>query len=189
MPTVDLDRYREPSRSPEVLAARRGALAEQMEWLADEAAALGPLLAALPTWAVEQAPLPEERSVRQSLAALAALDRSTHPAWLDAVEAAGRDGEPPRLAMPDLSAVEAGAVGEPADGDLGPLLAEVRAAREALVARVRGLAPDVWERPVLLDGRATDLYGVLLALVRRDADELKALAYRLHGADLTQRTR
>ena len=180
--TVDLDRYREPSREPAVLEARRGALVEQLGWLADEAAALGPLLATLPAWAVDQAPVPEERSVKETLQALAALDRDVYPAWLDQVEASG---DAPAFAAPDLSALGDGAN----DRDLDALLQEVQDARQPLAARIAGIAPEAWDRPLTLDGETTDLYGLALAIVQRDADELKTLAYRLHSADLTNRAR
>ena len=180
---VDLDRYREPSREPAVLEARRAALVEQMGWLQHEAGALGPLLGDLPAWAVDQAPVPTERSVKETLQALARLDRETYPAWLDAVEASGEGDEPPAFTSPDLSTLGEGAN----DHDLDALLADVAEARAPLAERVAAIAPEVWDRPLTLDGETMDLYGLVLAIVQRDADELKTLAYRLHGADLTQR--
>ena len=180
--SVDLDRYREPSREPSVLAARRAALVEQMRWLGAEAEALGPLLSTLPAWALDQTPVPEERSVKETLAALAELDRQTYPAWLDQVEAGG---EPPVLTTPDLSGLAEGANGR----ELDDLLGAVREHRQPLADRVEAVPAETWDRPLVLDGEETDLYGLILTLVRRDADELKTLAYRLHGADLTQRQR
>lgn len=183
--TVDLDRYREPSREPAVLEARRLALVDQLGWLVDEATALGPLLATLPAWAVDQSPVPEERTVKETLQALAALDRDVYPAWLDQAEASGEAPEAPAFTAPDLSALGDGAN----DRDLDALLQEVKDAREPLAARVAQITPEAWDRPLVLDGETTDLYGLALAIVQRDADELKTLAYRLHSADLTQRNR
>ncbi|MEL6615970.1 MAG: hypothetical protein AAFQ43_09540 [Bacteroidota bacterium] len=183
--SVDLDRYREPSREPAVLEARRLALVEQFGWLSDEATALGPLLATLPAWAIDQAPVPEERSVKETLQALTALDRDVYPAWLDQVEASGDAPEAPAFTAPDLASLGEGAN----DRDLDALLQDVRDARQPLAARVAAIAPEAWDRPLTLDGETTDLYGLVLAIVQRDADELKTLAYRLHGADLTQRNR
>jgi hypothetical protein len=179
---VDLDRYREPSRDPAVLEARRHALVEQMRWLRDEAEALGPLLAGIPQWAVDQTPVPEERSVKETLAALAALDAETYPAWLDRIEA-GEDA--PTFETPDLAGLASGAN----ERELDDLLGAVREGRQPLADRVKALPAETWDRPLTLDGETTDLYGLVLTLVRRDADELKTLAYRLHGADLTQRQR
>ncbi|MEM6328096.1 MAG: hypothetical protein AAF791_13365 [Bacteroidota bacterium] len=181
---VDLDRYREPSREPAVLEARRHALVEQMRWLIAEADALGPLLGSLPPWAVDQAPVPEELSIKETLQALAAVDRTVIPAWLDRITEA--DGD-------DVLAFESPHLGDAAAGandrDLADLLADVTAAREPLAARVAEIPAATWDRAVSLDGEAMDLYGLVLAIVRRDADELKTLAYRLHGADLSQRQR
>ena len=178
----DLDRYREPSREPAVLEARRHALVEQMRWLVDEAAALSPLLKTLPAWAVNQTPLPDERTVKEALSALAALDRETYPAWLDRIEA-GEDT--PTFTMPDLAGLAVGAN----ERDLDDLLGAVRDNRQPLADRVEAIPAEAWDRTLVLDDEETDLYGLILTLVRRDADELKTLAYRLHGADLTQRQR
>ena len=52
--------------------------------------------------------------------------------------------------------------------------------REAMTA----VPAEAWSRAATLDGEATDLYGLALSIVQRDADHLKALAYRLHQADL-----
>ena len=172
---VDLDRYAEPSREPAVLAARRAALLDQLGWLTDEAAALAPLLGALPAWAVDQAPLPDQPTAKEVFAGLAALDRDVYPAWLDALAA----DETPALSLPALPGTD-GANDRPLDD----LLADVRAARTDLVARVESIEPDAWERRAVLDGTETDLYGLALAVVRHDADRLKDLAYRLHEADL-----
>ena len=180
---VDLDDYAETIRDPDTLAKRRAALLHQLGWLADEAAALGPLLAGLPAWAVEQAPLPSDLTAKQTFAALAALDRDVYPAWLDALDA---EGAPPTLARPDpLPGLDA------ADAPLDALLDAIGEARAALVERVAALDADAWDRPAVLmglaadgDAVATDLYGVVLDIVRYDADRLKELAYRLHEADL-----
>lgn len=178
---VDLDRYREPSREPAVLEARRHALVEQMRWLQDEAEALGPLLVSIPQWAVDQTPVPEELSIKETLRALARLDAETYPAWLDKIE----NEEAPSFTTPDLKALAEGGNEEALDD----LLAAVKANRAPLADRVAAIPAETWDRPLVLDGETTDLYGLVLTLVRRDADELKTLAYRLHGADLTQRQR
>ena len=177
--SVDLDRYAEPSRAPEVLAARRAALLDQLGWLTDEAAALAPLLAALPAWAVDQAPLPDQPTAKEVFAGLATLDREVYPGWLQRLDAA-TPGDPVELTLAGPLPGTGGANDRPLDD----LLADVRAARTDLVARLAPLAPDAWDRRATLDGEETDLYGLTLAIVRHDADRLKDLAYRLHEADL-----
>ncbi|MFN3597792.1 MAG: DinB family protein [Rubricoccaceae bacterium] len=177
MDRVDLDRYAAPPRDPETLAARREALLEQLGWLADEAAALAPLLAALPAWAIDQAPLPDERSLRQTLARLAWLDEAVYPAWLAAL-ADGADAVPPPPPEPSET---------PPEATLETLLAAIAAARAALRARAEALAPDALARRLRLDGQETDGYGLLLAITQRDADVLRTLAYRLYEADLSGR--
>jgi hypothetical protein len=170
---IDLDAYAEPRRDAATLAARREALLDQLGWLEDEAAALGPLLATLPPWAVEEAPLPTDLSVKQTLAAMAAADRDVHPAWIG--RAVAEDAPALATPAPDTTAATA---------PLDDLLGAVRAARAAFRARFAEVAPDDWARPLTLDGQPTDLYGLALTIARRDADALKELAYRLHAADL-----
>lgn len=184
---LDLDDYAETIRDADTLAKRRAALVHQLGWLADEAAALGPLLAALPAWAVEQAPMPTDLTAKQTFAALAALDRETYSGWLEKLDvAATSDDAPPDLSRPDpLPGLDA------ADRPLDDLLQDIRDARGTFEARVAALDADAWDRPAVLHGLAaggealaTDLYGVVLDIVRYDADRLKELAYRLHEADL-----
>lgn len=171
---IDLDAYADAPRDAATLAARREALAEQLGWLEDEAAVLAPLLDALPEWAVRQAPLPTDLSVAETFAALAAYDQTVAQAWLDAAEAAdGRD-----VTTPDPLPVGA------SDAPLADLLAAVQRARRALRTRLAALPPEAWAHRFRVDGQENDLYDALLGLCRRDADALRALAYRLHEADL-----
>ena len=179
-PPPMLDRYAAPPRDAATLAARREALLDQLGWLEDEAAALAPLLAGLPAWAVDEAPLETELSAKETFAALAALDRDVYPAWIARLQTE----ESPEVVTPaPLPRVE-GANARKLDA----LLADLRAARADLRATLSRVPPEVWGRGVVLDGRPTDLYGLALAIVQRDADHLKALAYRLHEADLRPRT-
>ena len=176
---ADLDRYAEPRRDAATLAARRAALIDQLGWLEDEAAALAPLLADLPAWATDRAPMPGDLTAKETFAQLAAWDRDVTPDWLQRVQAE----EMPALAMPAAQAVD-GANDRPLDD----LLTDLRHARAALRQSAEAIPAPAWSRRLTLDGQETDLYGLMLALVQRDAEHLKTLAYRLHQADLRPRT-
>lgn len=173
---VDLDRYQEPARDPASRADRRAALLDQLGWLADEAAALAPLLSGLPEWALEGAPLPGDRSAKETLADLARLDREGYPRWLDGLE----KGE--ALAVPEVP-TDPDANGR----DIGALIEDLRRGRADLIARVGALPEPAWTREGVLEGEAVLLEDLLLRVVRHDADALRALAYRLHEAKLTDR--
>ena len=176
---VDLDRFATAPADAATLAARRAALLDQLGYLADEARALAPLLARLPAWALTGTPLPGDRSVVETLADLAALDRAHHAAWLDALDR--ETGAPPALDPPPSAA---GSVGE---ADLDALLGDLAAARQALVARFEALAPEAWGRAATLAEAPVTLYDLALRIVQHDADRLRDLAYRLHESALSDR--
>lgn len=176
----DLDRYAAPPRDAATLAARREALLDQLGWLEDEAAALAPLLAGLPGWAVREAPLETQLSAQETFAALAALDRETYPEAIARLQSE----DDPEITLPDPLPRPEGAN----DRALDALLADLRAARADLRETLAAVPAEAWGRGLVLDGTATDLYGLALAIVQRDADHLKTLAYRLHEADLRPRT-
>jgi hypothetical protein len=175
----DLDRYAQPESDPRRLAERREALTDQLAWLSDEAAALGPLLADLPDWALSQTAMPGERSVKEALAHIAALDRGPRLGWLSAI--AGAPAPALTSVEPELDAESVAAL------SLAELLAEVSAARGALLEQLAAVPPDTWAAGATLDGEPATLYDVALSIARHDADELRALAYRLHEARLSSR--
>jgi hypothetical protein len=172
---TDLDRYAGPDTDPRRLAERRELLIDQLAWLIDEAAALGPLLAGLPEWALSQTALPGERSVKSALARIAALDRGPRTDWLRAL-AAGRE----ELTREEPAVDEAGV----ADERLDALLDDVRSSRADLVALLRAVPEASWQNPASLDGTPGTLFDVAMSIARDDADELRGLAYRLHDAGI-----
>ena len=181
MARPNLDDYAEPRRSEADWDARRGALTDQLGWLIDEADALGPLLAPLPEEVLVTAPLPGEKSVVATLALLAALDRGVRTtriaAFADESAALSFDA-PDEIAL------------LPPDADSRPLdevLERVKANRRALLDAL-GTVPDAaWHREATLDGETLTLFDLALQIARRDADELRTLAYRLHEARLSDR--
>ena len=173
---VDLDQYRTPANAPETLAARREALLHQLGWLADEAGALGPLLEGLPAWALEQTALPEERSVKETLARLTALDRAVYPRWIERILAEEQ---------PTLASAEAAVDSDVNTQAVGALLEALQATRAHLLAAIETVPEANWSRTALLDGETVTLYDLVLRIVRHDAEELRTLAYRLYEAKLT----
>ena len=174
--SVDLDAYRRSPGEADT-ASQREALIDQLGWLAEEAERLGPLLSALPAWAVEEAPLPEEQSVKEMLAALTARDRTTYSEWIRQLTTAKRptlnDSAP--VVPPDAQ-----------KAPLDALLADLQEARHGLVDAVRELDAPVWSQEVLLEDEPVMLASLVLRIVRHDADCLRGLAYRLHESNLVR---
>ena len=184
---ADLDRYAQPNRDAATLAARRGALLDQLGWLEDEAEALAPLLSALPTWATDQAPMPGDLTAKEVFVLIAATDRDVTSGWI----ARAQTEDSPVFTTPERPSAEGaipGADGAANDRPLAELLADLKAARAGLRQSFEAVPAAAWSRPLVLDGTPTDLYGLALAVVQRDAERLKELAYRLHEADLRPRT-
>lgn len=173
-----LDQYRDAPRNPETLRIRREALIDQLGWLADEATALEPMLAELPAWALDQAPLPDERTAKETLAHLAALDREVYPRWIELLVA----DDNPSLAGRDLETDSVANV-----RDLSFLLNDVQTARASLMTVVESVPESEWTRNATLVDEEVDLFDLVLSIVRHDADCLRNLAYRLHEAKLTNR--
>ncbi len=124
---ADLDRYAEPRRDAATLAARRTALIDQLGWLEDESAALAPLLATLPAWATDQAPMPGDLTAKETFVQLAAWDRDLTSDWLRRA----LDEDAPELATPEPKA-------QPGANDLplSDLLTDLQSARADLRQQV-----------------------------------------------------
>lgn len=172
--TIDLDLYNEPHRDEEALAHRREALIGQLEWLISEAEALEPLLEELPEWAIEKAPAAEERSLKDTIALLHAMDEEVALPWLERFEAGASDSFKTPEALPLDT-----------ESEVSVLLDRLRGSRSRVVQCFRDLHEGRWTQPLTVDGQETDVYGFALAIAQRDADLLRAVAYRLHEADLT----
>lgn len=175
---VDLDRYRTLPEDPEARRTQREALVEQLGWLADEVMALAPLLGALPDWALEQAPLPGEQSIKETFSALARRDRAVHSRWVEQFVAEK---------SPALDDAEAEPADEANREPLDVLLADLHEARAAFRAQIAQVPESNWSRQALIAAESVTLYDLALRIVRHDADVLRTLAYRLHEAKLTGR--
>jgi hypothetical protein len=181
MARPNLDDYAEPRRSEADWSARRGVLTDQLGWLIDEADALGPLLKPLPEEVLVTAPLPGERSVVATLALIAGLDREVRTPQI----AAFAQGDSNLAFSP---ADEAALLADDVDRrPLDEVLAEVKAERRALLDTLGTVEHDAWHREATWGGETLTLFDLALHIARRDADELRTLAYRLHEARLSDR--
>ena len=117
--------------------------------------------------------------MKETLADLAALDRTVHRPRLERLAAE----EAPTFETPGGPASE-GANDQPLD----VLLEDLRAARTALLNAFRAVPEADWHRSAMLDGTPVTLFDLALRITRNDADQLRDLAYRLHGSQLSERS-
>jgi hypothetical protein len=114
--------------------------------------------------------------VLATLAHLAALDREVYADRLR------------RIVAEDEPAFDAADPDGTVRDDVAAALADVRAAREALIAAFERVPPADWSRTASFpDGERRDVAGFALAVAHRDAAELRRLAYRMHESHLTER--
>jgi hypothetical protein len=154
---------------------RREALLDQLRYLVLEIEALGPLLEELPLDLLAARPMAEP-SILDAFARIAALDREVRIRQLEEM----RRQDSPRL--------DAGEIDVRPAADAAAAVADVRTAREALVATFEALAPSDWRRTAVFpDGEAGTVYDLALGIVQDDHEVLRALTYRMHVAQFSFR--
>ncbi|RMF51451.1 MAG: DinB family protein [Bacteroidetes bacterium] len=155
-------------------------LVDQLAYLIDEVEAQRPLLRRLPAWVLEGRPFAGTWSIKEMYGALAAADERVHLPVLRRLVA----GEEPSCAEADLTALQAC---EPWNTlPLEALLDRVQAARRALVAFLRALPPEAWERTARFGATQRDLYACVHAIILQDTDCLREVGYRLHESGVYQ---
>ena len=159
----------------------RQALIGQLAYLMDETDVLRMHLGRIPESVLEGRPVESDLSFREMYVALHLFDEEIY------VPAAARlaKAETVSLDVPDARTLLDQAA--PARADMQGALDRIRSARTKLGALFAGLDPDAWTRPVLVQGAATDVFGLVRHIVRHDVDLLRGAAIRLHESRLTAR--
>lgn len=159
----------------------RQALIGQLAYLIDETDVLRKHLGRIPESVLEGRPVESDLSFREMYVALHLFDEEIY------VPAAARlaKAETVSLDVPDARTLLDQAA--PARADMQDALDRIRSARTKLGALFAGLDPDAWTRPVLVQGAATDVFGLVRHIVRHDVDLLRGAAIRLHESRLTAR--
>jgi len=163
---------------PETL---REALLDQLAHLLDEIEALRRVVGDVPDEIKSGRPAPDALTMKEVYGAFATLDAEVRRPRIDQIA----EGDDPTLTPVD----ETERVRE--DGwnecEIEAILDRVQTARRALVDRLRSLPPDAWHETGTLDGDAVTLFDLVYRMTQDDAERLRDLGYRLHGAHLSER--
>jgi hypothetical protein len=159
----------------------RGALLDQIAYLAAEADALQSMISRLPAAVLETHPLPGEMSVKELYALLLRYDEELHRPFVDDL----LRGAVPSTRRPEARDLIAGSPWNQIP--ISQILSRLAESRRQFVARC-GDAPDSeWTRTGTIDGEAVDLFAYLFHVVQHDVEVLRLLGERLHEARLSDR--
>jgi hypothetical protein len=166
------------AEDPEAL---REALLDQMAYLVDEIEALRSVVGTLPDAITSGRPAPDALTMKELYAALATLDEAVRS---DRVAQIAEDEAPSFESVDVDEAVREAGWNEK---DIDDILRQVQDAREALVDQLTALPLEAWHHSATLDGDTVTLFDLVHRMTQADAERLRDLGYRLHGAHLSDR--
>ena len=161
--------------------ALRDALLDQLAYLVDEIEALQTVIGGLPEQIKSGRPTPDDLTMKELYGAIATLDAEVRRPRAERIV----EEDDPTLdpVNPDEEAREAGWN----EQELPAILDRLREARRDLVEALRDLPLDAWHRTATLDGESVTLFTLVHRATQADAERLRDLGYRLHGAHLSDR--
>lgn len=172
--TTDVDEAQ--AEKPEAL---RTALLDQLAYLIDEIEALQNVVGALPDTIKNDRPAPDTLTMKEIYGALATLDAEIRrPRILQMME-----GGNPTFESVDVD--EEIRDGGWNDQEMDDILEQVKDARQALVDALKVLSVDQWHQTATLDDTSVTVFDLVHQMTQADADRLRDLGYRLHGAHLS----
>lgn len=161
--------------------ALRDALLDQLGYLTDEVAALRSVVGDLPDEIKSGRPGPDTLTMKELYGVIATLDTDVRrPRVTQIVEE-----ETPAFTSVDIDAEvqEDGWNERPIDAIFDTAID----ARQALVDQLAAVPLENWHRTATLDEEPITLFGLVHRITQTDAERLRDLGYRLHGAHLSDR--
>lgn len=161
---------------PETL---RTALLDQLAYLIDEIDALQNVVDGLPDQIKNDRPTPDALTMKEIYGALATLDAEIRrPRILRII-----DDDVPTLHPTDIDEEVRNAGWN--DRPMDEILDQVKDARQALVDALKALSTEKWHQTASLDDTEVTIFDLVHEMTQSDADRLRDLGYRLHGAHLS----
>jgi hypothetical protein len=159
----------------------RQSLLDQVRYLIDEIDALRRHIVILSDVVISSRPLPEELSIKEIYALLACYDEAVH---LPALRRAKEEGQL-EVDVPENELLLGGTNWN--EMPIGDILTHVETARRSIVRELENLATADLGRTILIEGRETDLYGLIYSITQHDVALLQVVATRLNESRLTNR--
>jgi hypothetical protein len=157
----------------------RDALLDQLRYLVEEVEALRTVVGDLPDEIKSGRPAPDALTMKELYGAIATLDAEVRQSRVTALV----ESETPAFESvdPEDEVREAGWN----ERSMNAILDDVTAARQALADQLEALPQDAWHRSATLDGNEVTLFDLVHRITQTDAERLRDLGYRLHGAHLS----
>lgn len=157
----------------------REALLDQLAYLMQEIEALRTVVGDLPDEIRTGRPAPDTLTMKELYGAIATLDSEVRsPRVATIVET----DEPAFTSVEPADEVRDAGWNE---REMDTILNQVTAARQDLVHQLKALPLEAWHRSATLDGTTLTLFDLVHRISQSDANRLRDLGYRLHGAHLS----
>jgi hypothetical protein len=157
----------------------REALLDQLRYLVQEIEALRTVVGDLPDGIKSGRPAPDALTMKELYGAIATLDAEVRQSRVTAIV---ETDSPAFESVEPADAVRDAGWNERA---MDAILDDVTAARQDLVDQLEALPQDAWHRSATLDGDEVTLFDLAHRITQTDAERLRDLGYRLHGAHLS----
>jgi hypothetical protein len=173
--TTDIDEAQ--VEDPEAL---RDALLDQLAYLVEEIEALRSVVGTLPDQIKNGRPAPDTLTMKELYGAIATLDAEVRSPRITKVA----EGDEPVFDPVEADDLvrEDGWNERPMDA----ILNDVQDARRALVDQLEALPLSAWHHTATLGDDAITLFDLVHRTTQADAERLRDLGYRLHGAHLSE---
>ena len=161
--------------------ALRDALLDQLAYLIDEIEALQTVIGGLPEQIKSGRPAADALTMKELYGAIATLDAEVRRSRIERIV----DEDEPTLDAvdPDAEVREAGWN----EQEMDAILDRVKEARQDLVDVLQDLSLEAWHRTGTLEDGSVTLFSLVHRITQADAERLRDLGYRLHGAHLSER--
>jgi hypothetical protein len=169
--------------APEDRAELRKGLIDQLAYLVQEVAALKTVVDAVPEDVQAGRPTGEDLTMKEIYGLIATLDGEVRG---PVVEAIADGASPPSVpADPPRQQVRRDAWNA---RDIQSVLDAVQDARRRFVEALNAVPPDDWTQTIVVGGEPITLFEWTHRIAEADLERLRDLGYRLHDADLSDRS-